>query len=196
MANGAIGISWNHPKTEGAPDPHSYLQLSNAERSKVIILQDTLPKGEVVVYPKRLLPELADEVAWRWNKRAFKASGGELMSRGIRFVPTQKDEIILLNLSDAPGLGNDHMPPTVPNKVWKQQTTYNGKSGVAIRWTPSEDNVIVAEYLVLRDGNPLDNVAIGTFFFDAGLKSRTVGQSEASYSVAQRLTHRSTLGPS
>ena len=157
-----------HPKTEGTPDQHTYLQLSNAERSKVIVLQDTLPKGEVVVYPKRLLPELTYDVAWRWNKQPFKANGAELMSRGIRFVPKQKDEIILLNLSDAPGLGNDRTPPTAPKKVRKQRATYNGRSGVAIRWTASEDNVIVAEYLVLRDGKPLDIVAIGTFYFDAG----------------------------
>ena len=157
-----------HPKAEGTPDQHTYLQLSNAERSKAIVLQDTMSKGEVVVYPKRLLSELTYDVEWRWNKHPFKATGAELMSRGIRFVPKQEDEIILLNLSDAPGLGNDRTPPTVPQEVRKQRATYNGKSGVAIRWTPSEDNVIVAEYLVLRDGKPLDTVAIGTFYFDAG----------------------------
>jgi len=107
------------------------------------------------VYPKRLLPELTYDVAWRWNKLSFNASGDELMSRGIRFVARQEDEIILLNLSDAPGLGDHRTPPTAPKMVRKERATYNGRSGAAIRWTPSEDNVMVAENLVLLDGKPL-----------------------------------------
>ncbi len=75
--------------------------------------------------------------------------------------------MILLNLDQAPGRGTDHTPPTAPGKACKQRETWGGRTGVAVRWSPSRDNVLVAEYQVLRDGKLLDRVGIGTFYFDA-----------------------------
>lgn len=69
-----------HPKAEGTSDSHTYLQLANSERTKAAILQDGWPKGEVVVYPKRLVPELTYEVVWRGKTEKQQASGAELMS--------------------------------------------------------------------------------------------------------------------
>lgn len=60
----------------------------------------------------------------------------------------------------------------------KRRATYGGQFGIALRWTASEDNVIVAEYVVLRDEKPLDRVAIGTFFFDASEGAGTDRQYE------------------
>jgi len=156
-----------HPKTEGAPDAHAYLQIANAENTKAAIIQETPPEGEVVVYPKRLAPDAVYSVVFRFAPDQRTATGAELMQKGIRFLPENKHEVILLNLDNTPGRGSDHTPPTVPGKAWLKRESWGGRTGVALRWTASHDNVIVAGYGVMRDGRLLDHVAIGTFYFDA-----------------------------
>ncbi|MGO9239305.1 MAG: hypothetical protein ACLQBJ_00725 [Bryobacteraceae bacterium] len=156
-----------HPTTEGAPDAHTYLQIANAENTKAAIIQDTLPEGEVVVYPKRLAPAEVYSVTFRYAPEKRTATGAEVMRTGIRFLPENKHEVILLNLDNAPGRGADHTPPTVPGKAWLKRESWGGRTGVALRWTASHDNVIVAGYEVMRDGRLLDHVGIGTFYFDA-----------------------------
>ena len=155
-----------HPKADGAPTPHTYLEFTNAARTKAVITQDAVPKGEVVVYPKALVPEADYSVIFRSSRVGNKAKGADLMRDGIRFSSTERGEMILFNLDDAPGLGTDHTPPTTPSKAWKQRETWNGRAGVAVRWSPSQDDGILAEYLVMRDGTLLDHVGIGTFCFD------------------------------
>jgi hypothetical protein len=46
--------------------------------------------------------------------------------------------------------------------------TWGGRSGVALRWQPSTDDVLVAAYEVFRDRKFVGRVGIGTFYFDAG----------------------------
>ena len=156
-----------HPRVEGASDSHTYLQIANAENTKAAIIQDTLPAGEVVVFPKRLVPEAAYNVAFRYDPDRRAATGAELMNKGIRFLPDNQHEVVLLNLDSAPGRGTDHTPPTVPGKVELRSETWGGRAGVALRWAPSHDNVLVAGYEVSRDGRLLDYVGIGMFYFDA-----------------------------
>jgi hypothetical protein len=112
----------------------------------------------------------------RSTKVTRKAKGAELMRDGIRFSSTQQGEMILFNLDSAPGLGTDRTPPTTPAKASKQRETWNGRGGVGVRWSPSQDDGMLAEYLVMRDGTLLDHVGIGTFYFDttegAGLERR------------------------
>ena len=48
--------------------------------------------------------------------------------------------------------------------------TWNGRTGVAVRWEPSQDDGLVSHYEVLRDGKLLDYVAIGTFYFEPGAR--------------------------
>ncbi|MFN7995109.1 MAG: hypothetical protein U0Q18_15990 [Bryobacteraceae bacterium] len=155
-----------HPRAEGAPDSHTYLQITNAARTKAVILQDTLPKGEVVVYPKRLEPGSNYHVAFRFNKSTWSATGAQLMTEGIRFRPLVEREMVLLNLDSAPGRGADTTAPSVPGKVSKRRETWGGHDGIALRWLPSEDNVMVAGYEISRDGKLVDRVSIGTFYFD------------------------------
>lgn len=110
-------------------------------------------------------------MAFLLNKGLRMATGTELMQQGIRFSSSDERDMILLNLAAAPGRGTDSTSPTAPARVSKQRETYNGRTGVAVRWSPSQDNVIVAGYQVLRDAKPLDYVAIGTFYFDASTDS-------------------------
>lgn len=163
-----------HPRAEGAPTPHTYLQFANSDRTKTAIFQDVLPKGEVVVYPKGLLPQVDYRVAFRFGKDSRMAKGAELTKAGIRFTPTKGNEVILLNLDRVPGRGTDKTPPTAPGTAAKQMETWGGHSGVSLRWQPSQDDGLVAEYEILKDGQAADRVAIGTFYFapDAKLESR------------------------
>jgi hypothetical protein len=120
------------------------------------------------VFPKALVADTRYVVTFRFNKGAKTATGAELMKQGIRFASSEKQEMILLNLDRAPGRHTDHTPPTTPAKAEKRIETYGGRAGVALRWSPSQDDGLIAEYRVLRDGQPLDRVGIGTFYFDAG----------------------------
>lgn len=157
-----------HPRAEGASTVHTYIEFTNATRTKAVILQDELPKGEVVVYPKSLTPDTEYSVTFRFKKETRTAKGAELMESGVRFLPEDRSEMIFLNLDRAPGRGTDRTPPTAPEKAWKRRETWNGRDGVAVRWSPSRDDIIISDYEVFRDGKFLDNVAIGTFYFDPG----------------------------
>lgn len=155
-----------HPRAVGAPTPHTYLEITNATRTKAVVFQDAVAKGEAVVYPKSLVPTANYSVAFRFNQLTRKATGAELMRDGIRFTSTDVREMLLLNLDKLPGHGLDRTPPSAPANASTHSETYGGRTGVAVRWSPSHDNVLVAEYQVLRDGKPLDRVGIGTFYFD------------------------------
>ncbi|HEX8984271.1 MAG TPA: hypothetical protein VF767_02525 [Bryobacteraceae bacterium] len=155
-----------HPRAEGARDEHTFLQIANAGRTKGAIFMDAAPQAEVVVFPKRLVEAVKYTVAFRFNKEIRTATGAELMHDGIRFRAASAREMVLLNIEHVPGHGTDRVPPTAPPSATKQRESYGGQTGVAVRWSPSSDNVMVAEYIVLREGKPLDRVGIGTFYFD------------------------------
>jgi hypothetical protein len=163
-----------HPRTDGAPTPHAFLELTNAMRTKAAIIfrpqrhEDPPAEGNAVVYPKALVPETQYSVAFRFNSETRTASGAELMRSGIRFISTNPHEVILLNLDQAPGRGIDHTPPTTPANAVKRVETWNGRTGVAVGWEPSQDDGLVSHYEVLRDGKLVGYVAIGTFYFDPG----------------------------
>jgi hypothetical protein len=175
-----------HPRADGAPTPHSFLELTNGTRIKAVVTRrvrfgrpqqgvptppaETLPEGGAVIYPKALVPETQYSVAFRFSKETRTASGAELMKSGIRFTSTEPNEMILLNLDQAPGRGTDHTPPTTPGKAVKKMETWNGRTGVTVRWEPSQDDGLVSHYEVLRDGQRVDYVAIGTFYFDPGAR--------------------------
>ena len=155
-----------HPRASGAPTPHTYLQITDAGRGKAAILQDALPSGEVVVYPKQLVPSATYSVAFLFGSGTRHATGEDIMRDGIRFKPSDAHEMILLNLDHTPGRGTDRTPPSAPARGSKKIEEYNGKTGVALRWSPSRDNILVAGYQVMRDGKVIDYVATGTFYFD------------------------------
>jgi hypothetical protein len=160
-----------HPLAEGAPTPHTYLQITNDTRTKAAIFQDTLPQGEVTVFPKQLLPDMEYLVAIHSTREKRTASGAELMRLGIRFKTAERREVIMLNIENIPGHRSDRVPPSAPSQASKRSETWGGRTGVALRWQPGKDNVIVAGYEILRDGKLFDFAATGTFCFDASAGS-------------------------
>lgn len=164
-----------HPRAEGAPTPHSFLELTNGTRTKAVIMfrgsrGSTARAGRMTVYPKALLPKTQYSVAFLMDTATYTASGAELMKSGIHFDSMNTNEMILLNLDGAPGRGTDRTPPTTPTHAVKRIETWNGRRGVAVRWEPSQDDGLVSHYEVLRDGKLTDYVAIGTFYFDPGAR--------------------------
>jgi hypothetical protein len=166
-----------HPRAEGAPTPHTFLEYTNGTRTKAVIIQrvrhsevreGAASKVEAVVYPKALVPEAQYSVSFRFTQETRRSSGAELMKSGIRFAPGNRYDMVLLNLDAAPGRGIDHTAPTTPGRAVKKTETWNERSGVALRWEPSQDNVLVSHYEVLREGNVIGYAAIGTFYFDPG----------------------------
>jgi|GEM_PF-3477407 len=162
-----------HPRATGTPNSHTFLEITNAARTKGAIFLDAVSKGEAVVYPKRLAPGAKYTVAFRFNSETRAATGAELMEQGIRVTAHDTREMVLLNLPHIPGHGADRVPPTAPAGASKREESYGGRTGVALRWRPGQDNVLVAGYHILRDGKPLDYVGIGTFYFDAGAGAGT-----------------------
>ncbi|MCE5257546.1 MAG: alpha-galactosidase, partial [Chloroflexi bacterium] len=154
-----------HPRAEGAPDAHTFIQVTNADRSRALIQADQ-PCAEVVVYPKRLQPQLTYTVCWLGGENAYSASGQELMDSGIRYAPQARDDRVFLNLDDHPGAGKDHKAPSQPSITLQRLETIWGHTGIALEWSPSTDDSILAGYEVWRNGTQIDFVAIGTFYFD------------------------------
>ena len=168
MKKGVVGryTRFYHPRADGAPDEHTCRQLMSADRTQGYLEQDSPAQGEIVVYPKRLLPEASYSVTWLRQPGRTVASGAELMRDGITYDGRDAGEIVFLNLDDHPGAGLDTEPPTAPTLTTAAWADYWGHRGVALRWTESQDNNIVAGYRVLRDGAEISYVAIGTFYLD------------------------------
>ncbi|MHB1355795.1 MAG: hypothetical protein ACYCZF_07440 [Anaerolineae bacterium] len=154
-----------HPRAEGAPNAHTFIQLTNAARDRGMIHSDA-PCSEVVVYPNRLLPEMVYTVCWDGGRGKYTATGQELMTNGVRYTPANRGDRVFLNLDDHPGAGTDTEPPSKPEITTRKQATIWGHEGVVLAWTPSTDNGMVAGYEVWCNGVMIDYVAIGTYYFD------------------------------
>ena len=78
-------------------------------------------------------------------------------------------EIIYLNLPYHPGNRLDKKPPTPPNRVTLREAENMGYPGVEVAWKPGSDDHWLSHYLVYRNGQVIDKVANGTYYFDHSL---------------------------
>jgi hypothetical protein len=120
----------------------------------------------VVIYPRGLMPEETYEVQASVSKIHLRQTGSRLMSDGITLDKIAAGELIFLNLSNFPGSGADHVPPTPPSKVEKRLGTNLGVQGIELSWLPGADDHWISYYEVLKNGRLIGRVAKGTFFFD------------------------------
>jgi hypothetical protein len=88
------------------------------------------------------------------------------MSGGITLNKVPAGELIFFNLSDFPGSGTDHVPPSSPSKVEKRLGTNLGIQGIELSWLSGTDDHWISYYEVLKNGRLIGKVAIGNFFFD------------------------------
>ena len=154
-----------HPRVEGDDPVYYFERLSQDGQRGAIILKHFLP-GEMTVYPKGLQVEKSYNVRFEMSKRATLRTGADLMSNGLTLVNPAPGELIYLGLPNVPGSGNDHTPPLAPRSVRKRLGTYLGVTGVELEWEPSQDNNWLSYYMIYRDGETIDKVAKGSYYFD------------------------------
>jgi len=168
-----------HPRAKGSPDEHTFLQFASLDRLRAVIRQDTDSVDGVIVYPKNLVPNADYSVRWLLGDASYHATGKALMCDGIRHPASPRRQQILLNLDHYPGSGWDTVSPTSPTLTRQERAVYWDHTGVALRWTESSDNHLLAGYRVLRDGEFVDYVGIGTFYFD----ERSDADASARYQI-------------
>jgi hypothetical protein len=155
-----------HPIATGAATSHCFIELTNADRSKGVIRQDRASQHDVIVYPKALQPNVIYSVKFRYGEKGYSKSGAELMRSGITFKDTVSSQMIFLNLDDFPGSGTDKVKPSASKISKIKEAIYCGHKGTEIIWTESKDDKLLAGYQLYRNGQLIDFIAIGTYYFD------------------------------
>jgi hypothetical protein len=182
LVSQGVGGRWTlvyHPRVEG-DDPIFYFQrLSQDGKRGVIVLKHFL-KGNVTIYPKGLQADEKYDVRFEMSKRVGMRTGADLMKTGISLLNPAPGEIVYLGLPNVPGSGNDHTPPSDPANVRKRVGTNFTVTGIELRWEPSTDNNWLSYYQIYRDGEMIDKVAKGTYYFD---HSNGPSNLSASYQV-------------
>jgi hypothetical protein len=154
-----------HPKTEG-DDSIFYLErLSGDGHRGAIVLKHFIP-GEIRVYPKGLHLQETYDVRFQITKSSAKRTGADLERNGITLINPQPGELIYLGLPNHPGSGTDSTPPTSPTNATKRLGTNMGVTGVELQWSASSDNNWLSYYQIYRDGEPVDRVSTGHYYFD------------------------------
>jgi len=123
-------------------------------------------QGPITIYPRGLLPGTIYNVSYQESKSAEERLGSELMTKGITFQKMEEGELIYLNLPMHPGSSADKTPPAPPTQVVKRVGTNMDFIGVELTWNRAVDNNWVSYYEIFRNGNPIDKVAKGTYYFD------------------------------
>ena len=147
-------------------DPTMYFQRLSGNRKKGIIIPKRPAPGLVTIKPKGLLPEENYTVSFQEADASVKRSGKDLMENGIKIDKMLPGELVYLNLPLHPGSKLDKEPPTAPKEVIKQVGNNMGYPGVELRWEPGADNNWISFYDVYRNGEAIDRVAKGTYYFD------------------------------
>lgn len=167
LQQGAAG-RWSrvyHPRVEG-DDPVYYFQRLSRDGKRGVVILRRFPKHRIRIYPKGLNAVETYDVRFEMSKKALSRGGADLMQNGITLVNMLPGELIYLGLPNSPGSGNDHMPPSDPTNVRKKLGTNLGITGVELEWEASADNNWLSHYQIYRDGELLDKVAKGTYYFD------------------------------
>jgi hypothetical protein len=143
-----------------------YLQRLSWDRKRGVIITKHRIGGSVTIWPKGLRPDERYRVDFQEDAETWEASGEQLMREGITLTGPAPGEIIYLNLPDHPGNRIDTAAPTAPAQATCREARFMGVPGVAIRWKPARDDRWLSFYEVYRDGERLDRVAKGCFYFD------------------------------
>lgn len=162
-----------HPIITG-DDATMYLQRLSWDRRRGVVITKHLIEGTVNVRPKGLLAEETYEVGFHESPETFVRTGAELMAQGITLTDPAPGELIYLNLPDHPGNRVDHVPPSPPAELTCAVARYMGVPGVELRWQAAEDPPFtkgekggwLSHYTIWRDGELIDRVAKGCFYFD------------------------------
>jgi len=167
QARGVVGrwVRVYHPIISG-DDETMYLQRLSWDRTRGIVITKHRIEGAVTVRPKGLLPAEIYEVSFQDSPEVMTRTGAELMAEGLKLVDPAPGELIYLNLTDHPGNRVDSTPPTPPVEVRCAVARNMGVPGVEVTWRAGADESWLSHYTVFRDGEQIDRVAKGCFYFD------------------------------
>lgn len=154
------------PVIVGDPDPTMYFERLSGDRTRGIIIPKRPAPAAVTIKPKGLLPNETYTVSFHESEAIAQRSGADLMQNGITIEKMAPGELVYLNLPLHPGSKLDKEPPTAPSDVQKQTAENMGYPGVEITWKPGADNNWVSCYDIYRNGEQIDRVAKGTYYFD------------------------------
>ena len=154
-----------HPRVEG-DDPIFYLQRMNSDGHRGSIILKHFTSGQIRIYPKGLHPEEIYDVRFQITKSASKRTGEDLTRNGITLINPQPGELVYLGLPNHPGSGTDSIPPSAPANVVKHLGTNMEVTGVELHWNAATDNNWISYYQIYRDGEPIDRVSTGLYYFD------------------------------
>jgi hypothetical protein len=167
-----------HPRIEG-DDSIFYLERLSRDGHRGTIVLKHFVSGQVRIYPKGLHATELYDVRFQVAKAAAKRTGEDLVRNGITLMNPQPGELIYLGLPNHPGSGTDGIPPTAPTQVTKDLGNNMGTSGVELHWTAASDNNWISYYQIYRNGEPIDRVSKGLYYFDHS----ELGSQEAIYQV-------------
>ena len=178
--NGVVGrwIKVYRPKVVG-DDPTMYFQRLSADRKRGLILPKHQAPGKVTVFPKGLIADMNYNVSFQESQESQDRSGKDLMANGITIDQMLAGELIYLNLPLHPGSKLDTIAPTISNEITlgtayttvaneiTKRAAYNmGFPGVEISWNTGSDNNWISYYEIARNGQVINKIAKGTFYFD------------------------------
>ncbi len=166
-AQGIVGrwVKVYRPNVEG-DDPTMYFERLSGDRRRGLIIPKRPAPGALRIFPKGLLPDARYDVSFQESTAEAECTGAELMKQGLVIDRMLPGELIYLNLPLHPGSKRDHQPPTTPVNLTKNSAENMGYPGVELHWTPGTDNNWISGYEILRNGQTIDQVVKGVFYFD------------------------------
>ncbi len=147
-------------------DPTFWFQRLSRDARRSLIIPKHVPSGPVTVRPKGLLPKASYTVSFHESAAEEKRTGADLLANGIRLTNMPPGELIYLNLPLHPGSKLDTTPPKPPTPLRAVAAENMGYPGVELTWKPGTDNNWVSAYEILRNGQLIDKVAKGHYYFD------------------------------
>ena len=154
-----------HPRIQG-DEPLHYLERLSQDGSRGVIILTQFINGEVRIFPKGLIPKQTYDLRFEVSKAFGSRTGADLMGNGIALVNSAPGELIYLGLPNHPGSGADRTAPSDPGSVTKRTENNMGVSGIELQWSPSTDDNWLSHYLIYRNGELIDKVARGNYYFD------------------------------
>jgi hypothetical protein len=166
-AQGVVGrwVKVYRPGVEG-DEPAFYFQRLSRDRRRGLIVPARAAPAKVTLRPKGLLLDERYLVTFHESAEEMSRSGRELMEQGITIDAMPAGELVYLNLPLHPGSTRDKQPPSSPTSAVRQRAENMGYPGVELSWKPATDDNWVSYYEIVRDGQAIDKVAKGTFYFD------------------------------
>ncbi|QNA93536.1 hypothetical protein G4G29_16745 [Microbacterium sp. Se63.02b] len=161
---------------------HTYvLQRSSGDQKRSYLTFSSYTPyfgSAVTVHPKGLLPTHSYALRmWKTPGFAQTKTGAQWMTDGVPIAALKEGEILLFNLTDYPGSGQQTTAPAAPTAATKTLSNYLGASGTEINWTMASATSWVSYVEIVKNGAVIDKVSRGTFWFGAG------HGSDASYAV-------------